>query len=155
MCFVYQRKTANTQIVKAINTSVTLQINYKGMMTVVMHASALLVTVPCRAYQKGDHIRGHLQPDVPVAAQAATNLSSCGGSADCSHCLSRSVTIHMYRHIFVSMLMWTWAVLHNSVICKAALQPLHWNSVIRTTLIGMCLAIRKQANAIRQVSRLL
>ena len=43
----------------------------------------------CRAHQKGDHLRGHLQPDVPTATQAALLLPPCGGAPHCAHSLSR------------------------------------------------------------------
>ena len=43
----------------------------------------------CRAHQEGDHIRGHLQSDVPAAAQAAPLLPPCCGSAHSPHHVPR------------------------------------------------------------------
>ena len=42
-----------------------------------------------RAHQEGNHIRGHLQPDVPAVAQAALLLPPCCGPAHSPHRLPR------------------------------------------------------------------
>ena len=56
----------------------------------------------CRTHQEGDHLRGHLQPDVPAATQAALFLSACGCAPHRADCLPRCPSAFCFLELLPS-----------------------------------------------------
>ncbi len=70
-----------------VHTWLVIQLTPKGVIFSFLFPTRMCAA--CRAHQEGDHIRGHLQPDVPAAAQPALLLPPCRGPAHSPHCLPR------------------------------------------------------------------